>query len=261
MTDKILTERRGHVLCIGLNRPDKYNAFDREMFHGLARALGELQADDELRCGLLHAEGKHFCTGLDLPEWAPAFAEGGLPELPEDELDPFRLNPDRQLRKPLIVALQGICFTVSIELALAADIRVVADDARFGQIEVRRGIYPVGGATFRMVQEFGWGNAQRYLLTGDEFDAAEALRIGLAQEVVPAGQRFQRAFELAGRVARQAPLAVQASLASSRLGVEAGPLTAAQRLLPDLQPLMGSEDVAEGVQSFIERREAVFKGR
>lgn len=261
MESKIVTERRGHVLLIGMNRPDKYNAFDTDMFHQLARAYGELDRDPDLRCALLWAAGDNFTSGLDLPKWGNAFASGRMPELPEDELDPFGLNPDRRLSKPVIVAIQGFCYTVGIELSLAADIRVCSREARFGQIEVRRGIYAVGGATFRMVQEFGWGNAQRLLLTGDDFDAQEALRIGMVQEVVDSGQAFERGLQLAERVAAQAPLGVYASLKSSRIGVEQGPRAAAQQLLPDLLPLMSSEDVQEGLQSFLERREARFTGR
>ena len=261
MEEKIVTERRGHVLRMGLNRPDKYNAFDTDMYHGLARAYAELERDPELRCGLLYAAGDNFTSGLDLPKWAPAFGQGRMPELPEDELDPFGLQPDRRLSKPIVVAIQGLCYTVGVELSLAADIRVCSSEARFGQIEVRRGIYAVGGATFRMVQQFGWGNAQKLLLTGGDFDAAEAHRIGLVQEVVEPGKAFERGLALAEEVAAQAPLAVQASLKASRLSLEEGPRVAAQRLLPDLLPLMSTEDVQEGLQSFLERRPAHFKGR
>lgn len=261
MTEKIRCAREGHVLSIGLNRPDKYNAFDLEMYHGLARAYGELQRDPELRCGLLYAEGKNFTSGLDLPKWAPAFGQGQMPELPEGELDPFGLMPERRLQKPMVVAIQGLCYTVGIELSLAADVRIGARNARFGQIEVRRGIYAVGGATFRMVQEFGWGNAQKLLLTGADFDAAEAHRIGLLQELVAEDQLYARGLETAQLIAAQAPLGVYASLKSSRIGLEAGVSEAVARLLPDLLPLMASEDVQEGLQSFIQRRKAEFKGR
>ena len=183
MTDatapKILTERRGHVLLIAFNRPEKYNAFDLEMHHQLAAAYGLLDRDPELRCALVSANGKAFTAGLELTQWTPAFASGKWPDLADHERDPFGLIPEKRVSKPIIFAMHGICFTVAIELALAADIRVAAEDCRFGQIEVKRGIYAVGGGTVRMVQEFGWGNAQKYLLTGDEFNAAEALRIGL----------------------------------------------------------------------------------
>jgi enoyl-CoA hydratase len=258
---KIVTEQRGHVLCVGFNRPAKYNAFDVEMYQLLAAAYGRLDRDPELRCGLLYANGEHFTAGLDLPQWAPVFGSGRFPEMPEGSLDPFGLDPVHRVSKPVVAAVQGICFTVAIELMLAADLRVCADNTRFGQIEVKRGIYPVGGATLRMVQEFGWGNAQRYLLTGDEFDAAEALRLGLVQEVVPAGKQFERGLALAESIAKQAPLGVRASLRSSRLAVERGTLAAMANLLPDLLPLMKSEDVQEGLRSFIERREAQFRGR
>src|SRR5208283_2978682 len=177
MSQKLKTERNGHVLCIGLNRPEKYNAMDFELYLALADAYGELQRDDELRCGLLYGEGKHFCAGLELDKWGPQFANGSFPELRPGACDPFGLDPARRVAKPMVVAARGICFTAALELILAADVRVAADDARFGQIEVKRGIYAVGGATIRFVQNIGWGNSMRYLLTGDEFGAREAHRM------------------------------------------------------------------------------------
>lgn len=258
---KVTTEVRGHVLVIALNRPAKYNAFDLESYHLLAKAYARLDTDPQLRCALVHGEGKHLTAGLDLPQWTDSFAAGTWPKLADDERDPFGLIPDKRVGKPVVFAAQGICYTVAIELMLAADVRIAADNCRFGQIEVRRGIYACGGATIRMVQEFGWGNAQRYLLTGDEFNAAEALRIGLVQEVVPLGRQFERALELATKISKQAPLGVYGSLKSSRLSIEQGARAALDRMLPDLAPVMKSEDVKEGVQSFLERREADFKGR
>lgn len=258
---KIVTEVRGHVLLIGLNRAAKYNAMDLEMYHQLADAYGRLDTDPNLRCGLVYGNGKHFTAGLELNQWAPEFAKGAWPALAPHQRDPFRLDPAHELSKPLVFAVQGICYTVAIEMMLAADVRVAADDCRFGQIEVKRGIYAVGGATLRMVQEFGWGNAQRYLLTGDEFNAQEALRIGLVQEVVPAGQQFERGLALAEKISKQAPLGVYASLKSSRRSLEQGSRAAINHLLPEIAPIMTSEDVKEGVQSFMERREARFTGR
>src|SRR5690606_35435899 len=106
-------------------------------------------------------------------------------------------------------------------LALVCDIRIAAKSARFVQIEIKRGIYPVGGATLRFPREVGWGNAMRWLLTGDEFDAQEALRIGLVQEVVEHGEQLPRALALADVIAAQAPLGVYATLASSRAAIPA----------------------------------------
>lgn len=259
--DKVLVEKRGHVLMMGLNRPEKYNAFDLDSFHQLAAAYGRLDTEHELRCGLVYGVGDHFTAGLDLPQWTPAFGSGNWPALAEHERDPFGVGTARRVSKPVVFAAQGICFTVAIELMLAGDVRIAADNCRFGQIEVRRGIYACGGATLRMVQEFGWGNAQRYLLTGDEFNSQEALRIGLVQEVVPLGQQLGRALEIAECIAKQAPLAVQASLKNSRIAQQQREAAALAQLMPDLMPLMKSEDVQEGVRSFVERREANFQGR
>jgi enoyl-CoA hydratase len=255
----ITTERRGHVLLIGLDRAAKRNAFDLAMLAALGMAYAELERDDDLRCGVLFAHGDHFTAGIDLAQFASVFAQG-TSGLPAGALDPLGVSGPR-LSKPLVCAVQGICLTIGIELLLATDVRVAASDTRFAQIEIKRGIYPAGGATIRFVREAGWGNAMRYLLTGDEFGAEEALRMGLVQEVVPPGRQVERAAELAQTIAAQAPLGVRATLASARLALTAGETEAARRLLPDLQPILQSEDAREGVQSFIERRQANFTGR
>jgi len=151
--------------------------------------------------------------------------------------------------------------TIGIELMLAMDVRIASTTARFGQIEVKRGIYPVGGATLRMPRELGWANAMRWLLTGDDFDATEALRMGMVQEVVPAGEQLSRATALATTIAAQAPLGVYATLKSSRAALPANEHAAALQLMPDLVPIMNSEDVQEGLQAFVQRRPGAFKGR
>ena len=119
----------------------------------------------------------------------------------------------------------------------------------------------MGGATVRLMHEIGWGNAMRFLLTADEFSAEEAFRMGLVQEVTEPGKQFDRALEIAKTVAAQAPMGVQATLASARLARIKGDEAALARLIQDLIPLMKSEDVLEGLQAFIQRREANFKGR
>lgn len=259
--DTITVDVNGHVMAVGLNRVEKRNAFDPPMYGALGQALAQLESDPNLRCGLLFAHGDHFTAGLDLVHWAEPLRQGAFPEMPDGALDPLGLDSANRLTKPLVMAVQGTCLTLGIELLLAADIRVAASDTRFGQIEIKRGIYPVGGATLRLFQEVGWGNAMRYLLTGDEFGADEAHRMGLIQEVVAPGEQFDRALAIARTVADQAPLGVYATLASARTAREKGVERAAARLLPDLMPIMSSEDVQEGIAAFVERRPAQFKGR
>src|SRR5215510_5506864 len=254
----VIVEKRDHVLHMGLNRPAKRNAFNVEMLDELGRAYERLERDDELRAGVLHAHGDNFTAGLDLAEVGPRLMAGSV-DWPDDARNPWR-NDGRPWTKPIVAAAQGWCLTLGIELLLAADIRIASEGTRFAQIEIQRGIYPFGGATVRLPQAAGWGNAMRWLLTGDEFDAAEAYRIGLVQEVVPAGQQVDRAIELAGRIAAQAPLGVRATLASARAGLH-DPAAALSRLAAALQPLLTSADAAEGVRSFVERRRAVFTGK
>lgn len=260
MTERITTERRGHVFLVGLNRPEKYNAFDLAMLRGLAEAYTEYEDDPALRCMVVFGHGEHFTTGLDLAEVGPAVA-GGDPLFPEGSVDPLGLYGGRVRTKPVVVAVQGWCLTIGIELSLACDVRIGASDTRFGQIEINRGIFPFGGATIRLPQLAGWGNAMRWLLTGDRFDAAEALRIGLLQEVVEPGEQVERAAALAETIASRAPLGVQATLRSARTAVEESPKAAATELVEIARGLMQTEDAAEGLKSFVERREAVFKGR
>ncbi|RJO65400.1 MAG: enoyl-CoA hydratase [Myxococcales bacterium] len=258
---KTTTERRGHVFLMGIDRVAKRNAFDIAMYQSLGLALGELDRDPELRCGVLFAHGPHFTAGLDLAEWAAIMSAGRFPDMPEGACEPMGLDEAARVRKPLVMAVQGICFTIGLELLLATDIRVAASDLRMAQIEVKRGFYAVGGGTVRLIQEVGWGNAMRYLLTGDEITAEAALRLGLVQDVVEPGKQLDRAIEIAETIAEQAPLGVQATLASARLARAQGEPAANARLLPDLIPLMATEDMQEGFRSFMERRKATFSGR
>jgi enoyl-CoA hydratase/carnithine racemase len=254
--ERITIETRGGVRLIGLNRAAKRNAFDLQMYTELAQAYGGYERDATARCALLFAHGEHFTGGIELPQWLPFFRDGRMPPLPDGAIDP--LLRTQALSKPLVIAVQGWCLTIGIELVLAADIRIAADNTRFAQIEVKRGIYPIGGATVRMVQELGWGNAMRWLLTGDEFSAQEAYRAGMIQEVVPAGSQFERALAIAENIARQSPVGVQATLVSARLARAQGERAAFARMLSDMQQVVASDDAIEGLKSFLERREPRF---
>lgn len=256
---RLTIEIRDHLHVIGLNRAAKRNAFDLRMLRELAEALTAFEDDEDARCAVLHAHGEHFTAGLDLAEVGPAVKDGAA-LFPADAVDPLSLH-GRKRAKPLVMAVQGWCLTIGIELLLAADVRVAADDSRFGQIEINRGIFPFGGATIRLPEVAGWGDAMRWLLTGDIFDAAEAKRIGLVQEVVPAGEQREAAEAIAATVARRAPLGVRATLESASIAAHDGPDAAAKALLTQARALMDTEDAAEGLRSFVERREAEFRGR
>lgn len=256
---RVTVERDGALLLIGLNRPDKRNAADLRMLRELSLAYGELDRDPELRVGVVFAHGDHFTGGLDLADIAPRIGPDGLDLVPDGGLDPWGVAGPA-VRKPVVLAVQGTCLTLGVELALASDVVVAAHSTRFAQLEVQRGILPFGGATIRFPRAAGWGDAMRWMLTGDAFDAAEALRIGLVQEVVPHGRQLDRATELARRIAAQAPLAVQATLANARRALH-DPEVAATGLQPELVRLAASEDAAIGMRAFLERRSAEFVGR
>jgi enoyl-CoA hydratase/carnithine racemase len=161
----------------------------------------------------------------------------------------------------MVVAVQGITYTLGIELMLAADIVVAADNCRFSQLEVKRGIMATGGATLRMAERAGMGNALLHLLTGDEFGSAEALRLNFVQRVVPAGTQLSEALNIAQAIAVQAPMAVVATRQNVLKAVEDGPLVAMHEFITVQKILSNSEDAKEGVQSFIEKRAARFTGK
>jgi enoyl-CoA hydratase len=248
-----------HVLEVGLNRPAKRNAFNVTLLRELAEAFTHADDNAEIRCVLLHGHGDHFTAGLDLGEVGPHVASGGT-LVPDGCVDPFGLL-GRKRTKPFVIAVHGYCYTVAVELCLAADVVIAARDARFTQFEVRRGIMPFGGATLRFARVAGYQNAMRYVLTGDFFDTQEAHRMGIVQEITDTSELLARARGIATTIARQAPLAVQASLANARLALEEGHEAALAALMPAARALMVTDDAREGVASFIERRDARFTGR
>jgi len=262
MTDSAFTvERDGHVLLMGFNRPEKRNAFGVDTYCALAAAYGELDRDPDLRVGLLFGHGEHFTAGLDLPQWAPVLAHGRLPDLPESSLEPFGVDETKRLSKPLVIAAQGVSFTVAMELMMAGDIRVASRTARFAQLEVQRGFFPCGGATVRLMQEIGWGNAMRYLLTGDEFSGEEAYRLGFVQALTEPGEEYEYALTIARSIAKAAPLGVQAVLASARQARHEGDISALKALMPMLPNMMKTEDMQEAIAAFKEKRAPIFKGK
>ena len=250
-------EREGHILKVIIDNPAKRNAFDPEMMAQLSDALTLLDRDDDLWVGVLCAVGDNFTAGLDMPKFFGPTAKP-VPR-PDGYVDPFGMGV--KCRKPIVTAVQGITFTVGIEMALAGDIVVAADNCRFCQMEAKRGIAPLGGAHFRYISRAGWGNAMYHLMLCDEFTAAEAYRIGLVQEVVPAGQQVERAMAIARIIAANAPLGVQVTKEAGRTYTEAGEAAAVAAVPIIRERVMQTADAAEGIKSFVERRAAAFQGR
>lgn len=261
MAEFITTEKRGHVLVIAFNRAKDNNAFNTQMLRELSAAYEQMETDGDVRVGVVWGEGKHFTLGLELNEVAAGIqnSNGNLLSTP-DGIDPWAIS-GRTKSKPVVVAAHGFCFTLGIELMLASEIRLATPSTKFGQVEVARGVFPFGGATLRFPAQCGWGNAMKYMLTGEMFSAADALRIGLIQEIVEQATLHERALELAQKIADQSPLAVRATLASATLAIQKGPATAAGALFSELQTMLKSEDAAEGIRSFQEKRKAKFMGK
>jgi len=255
-------KKEEHILLIEIDRPQKYNALTRAMYSQMAQAYYQLDQNDDLWVGVVYAVGSHFTSGLELTDWSDRFAAGlGFPMAAEGEIDPFYMMSEKRCRKPIIFAVQGYCYTWGVETMLNADIRIAASDTRFGMLEVRRGFFPCGGATLRLTKEMGWSNAMRYLLSGDEWSAEDAYRMGLVQVVTEPGKQLEKAMELARRVANAAPLGVRNILQNSRTADEQGEQAAKKTIFQDVARVMKSDDMKEGLQSFIERRAAVFSGR
>lgn len=253
----IRTEVHGHVLKIVIDNSAKKNAFTPAMMEQLSEALTELHDNDTYRVGVICAEGRDFTAGLDMPKFFGPSAEKRSTK--EGNVDPFGLA--KRCRKPVVTAVQGIVFTIGIELMLAGDIVVAASDARFCQLEAKRGIAPLGGAHFRFLARAGWGDAMYHLFLCDEFSAERAHAIGLVQEVVQPGEQVERAMALAAIIACNAPLGIQVTKEAAAKYVESGEAAAIAYIPRIRDRVLGSADAKEGVQSFIERRAAVFEGR
>ena len=250
------------VFEIRIDRAAKINAFTPELFDQLADAMKTLEETDDAWAGVVTFAGPHTTAGLDLMRFAGAMSDAGAPrpgDGDDDRVDAFALH--RRCSKPVVMAVQGITFTIGIEMMLAADIVVAAADARFCQMEPRRGLAVFGGAHVRYVQRAGWGNAMYHLLRADEFNAERALELGLVQEVVPVGEQVERAKALAGEICANAPLAVREIKRAAAVYLSDGEQAAFDEIPAMRRRTAGSEDFREGMASFLEKRPPAFKGR
>ena len=257
--NRITYEPDGYICLIGLNRADKRNAFDSHMIKQLSKALTRYENDDNLRCSLIFAHGEHFTAGLDLMELQDKWNKGAF-DFNDNEIDPWGIG-GKLRSKPVVVAVQGTCFTAGIELMLNSDVVIASDNCNFAQMEVQRGIMPFGGATVRFIQAAGWQKAMPYLLTGKAFDAQTADRLNLVSEVVENGEEYERAMTIAKEICQAAPLGVQGLLSSAQDVSRSGTAAALANIHSYLPHLFHSEDAKEGAMAMVERREADFKGR
>ena len=254
----VKTEVDKNILLIGLNRPEKLNAFNVLMLDQLSNAYTLLEQEKKLSAGVLYGVGDHFTVGLDLEDEKSSVRDDRL-LFRKDLVDPLQLIGKKKT-KPVVVAVSGYCFTIGIELILANEICIASENTTFGQLEVKRGLFPFGGATIRFTRQCGWGNAMRYMLTGDLFDAKTALQMGLIQEISKENS-LNTALKIARLIADQAPLGIKETLESANQALNKGYETATKELLERALRILETEDAKEGFNAFKQRRAAKFKGK
>lgn len=257
---KVTVERRGKICLIGLNRPHVHNRVDPEAFSALATAYAAYDADDDLRAAVLFGHGENFTRGIDVDAFATILRTGKARAPDADGIDP--LGRGTFLRKPLIAVVHGDTWNMGHELFLVADIRIASAETRFAQDENTHGRFPGGGSTVRFPREAGWGNAMRYMLTGDHWGAGEARRMGLVQEISPNPRTaLELGLGMAARIARCGPLGIKATLGSARDSVGQSEGAAFSKLAEQYRALYATEDFLEGRKAEAEGRQPVFRGR
>jgi enoyl-CoA hydratase len=259
----ITVERHDTTVLIGINRPELQNRIDPDTYLALARTLYQYDHDDSLRAAVLFGHGDHFSRGIDVAAFAPVIASGQpfLPANDHSAQDPLEKASPVRLSKPLIVAVHGDTWNMAHEIFLAADIRVAASNTNFGQDENTHGRFPGGGSTVRFVREAGWGNAMRYMLTGDHWSAAEAFRMGLVQTIAAnVDDAMQAALELATKIAACGPLGIRTTLESAHLAIVPTETPALSQIDAQFGRLFHTRDFKEGKQADEQGRKPDFKG-
>lgn len=257
----VLTEVRGNVLIITINRPQARNAINAAVHLGIGEALEQAESDPEIRVVVLTGAGdKAFCAGADLV--ALSRGERLAPEDPVKAAWGFAGFVKHPISKPIIAAVNGFALGGGTELALASDLIVAADHAQFGLPEVKRGIMAAAGGAFRLAQQLPIKLAMEYLLTGEPFSAVQAKELGLVNKVVPLDDLMAEAMSLAERIASNAPLSVQAS---KRIAMQ---IADGKQACDDdfwrlnaleSRAIMRSQDAREGPRAFAEKRVPVWK--
>ena len=254
MSEAVLTEAQDGVLLITLNRPEVRNAVNLAVAEGVAAALEALDGDEALQVGIVTGAGGAFCAGMDLK----AFVTG---ERPFVEGRGFAGIVERPPRKPLIAAIEGFAVAGGFEIALACDLIVAARDARLGIPEVKRSLVAAGGALIRLPRRIPYHLAMELALTGDPIDAPRGYEIGVVNRLAEPGQAVAAARELAAAIARNGPLALDASKRILREAADWSEDEAWARQGEIAGPVFGSEDAREGATAFAEKRPPVWRRR
>ena len=257
--DHILAEKRGRVLWLSLNRPDRMNSFNMEMIDEVSTAIDEADADEGVRCVLVKGEGdKAFSAGADLTMFKGLDTESAIAasERGQRLMDRIEASP-----KPFVAAIHGFCLGGGLEFALACDFRVAAESASFGSPEINLGLIPGWGATQRLSRMLGLARAKELVLLGDRIKADEALKIRLVHKVVPLDSLYDEAEALAQRLAAGPPVALRVAKRAMNEGSQL-PLMEGLRMEAEaFGALAETEDLVEGISAFFERRKPEFKGK
>lgn len=245
----VLTERRGRVMVITLNRPEAMNAINGALSEGLRSAVEDLDSDSGLTAGVVTGAGKGFCSGMDLK----AFSRG-------EDIGPMLEFVQNGATKPLVGAIEGFALAGGLELALSCDLLVAARGAKLGIPEVGVGLFAAGAGLFRLPGRVGYGTAMEMAITGDPITAEEAADHGLVSRLTEPGGALGEALALAERIARNAPLAVAASkqLIRATQGATEEELWKIQR--PHMATVWKSDDAKEGPRAFAEKRPPEWTG-
>ncbi len=258
---KVTIERRGQIVLIGINRPYIHNRIDPETYAGLAKAYYQYDHDPSLRAAVLFGHGDDFSRGIDVDAFQ-AVVTSGRPRIAQlGTIDPLAKTAPF-LTKPLVVVVHGDTWNMGHELHLAADIRVAAADTRFGQDENTHGRFPGGGATIRFVREAGWGNAMRYMLTGDHWSAEEAFRMRVVQEIAATPDKaLEAGIDIATKIAACGPLGIKTTLASAHLAIDSSQAEALSKLNAQYGALYRTDDFKEGRGAEAEGRPPIYRGK
>lgn len=254
MADEVLTEVRGKVMLITLNRPDAMNAVNQELAQALAAAVDEMDANPDISCGVLTGNGRGFCAGMDLK----AFVQGSFPSIPGRGFGGITEQPPK---KPLIAAVEGFALAGGCELALTCDLIVSSEGAKFGIPEAGVGLFAAAGGLLRLPRVLPYAVAMRMALTAQPITAEEAHGYGMVTEVTPKGEAVDKAIELAEQIAKNAPLALMASkeIIREMQGRTEEEFWAYQK--DHYAAVFQSEDGKEGATAFAERREPNWQGK